>query len=91
MSHVYIFTVDVDTVDRNLESDLNNRYFWYRFTEISQPLCIYDTKREMNQKLFSIIKMAFTDKDVQIFNNTLQAMYQEDNFHIQWANFKTNL
>ena len=46
MSHVYICTVDVD---RNLESDLNNRYFWYRFTEISQPLCIYDTKREMNQ------------------------------------------
>ena len=89
MTLVYIFTVDVY---RNLESDLNNRYFWYRFTEISQPLCIYDTKREMKQKLFSIIKMAFTDKDVQIFNDTLQAMYQEeDNSHIQWANFKTNL
>ena len=87
MTLVYIFTVDVY---RNLESDLNNRYFWYRFTEISQPLCIYDTKREMKQKLFSIIKMAFTDKDVQIFNDTLQAMYQEeDNSHTNQIIVKT--
>ena len=44
----------------------------------------------MKQKLFSIIKMAFNDKDVQIFNDTLQAMYQEeDDSHINQIIVKT--
>ena len=70
---------------------MNNRYFWYRFTENSQPLCIYDIKREMKQKLDPIIKMAFTEKDVQNYNDTLTAMYQEeeDNSHINQIIVKT--
>ena len=45
----------------------------------------------MKQKLDSIIKMAFTEKDVQNYNDTLTAMYQEeeDNSHINQIIVKT--